>query len=37
MATAHILSRTLETPGTNRLRDSRAVLDAAVRTAYGIK
>lgn len=31
------LYRTLETPGTNRLRDSQAALDAAVRAAYGMK
>ena len=29
--------RTLETPGANRLRDAQAVLDAAVRAAYGMK
>ena len=27
---------TLETPGTNRLRDAQAALDSAVRAAYGI-
>ncbi len=31
------LYRTLETPGTHRLRDAQAVLDSAVRAAYGIK
>ena len=31
------LYRTLETPGTNRLRDAHATLDAAVRAAYGMK
>jgi SAM-dependent methyltransferase len=31
------LYRTLETPGANRLRDAQAVLDAAVRAAYGMK
>jgi hypothetical protein len=31
------LYRTLETPGTNRLRDAQAALDSAVRTAYGMK
>jgi hypothetical protein len=31
------LYRTLETPGTNRLRDAQAALDSAVRAAYGIK
>jgi SAM-dependent methyltransferase len=31
------LYRTLENPGTNRLRDAQAVLDAAVRAAYGMK
>jgi len=31
------LYRTLETPGTNRLRDAHAVFDASVRVAYGIK
>ena len=30
------LYRTLETPGTNRLRDAQAVLDSAVRAAYGM-
>ena len=30
------LYRTLETPGTNRLRDAQAALDSAVRAAYGI-
>ena len=30
------LYRTLETPGTNRLRDAQAALDAAVRAAYGM-
>jgi hypothetical protein len=30
------LYRTLETPGTNRLRDAQAALDSAVRTAYGM-
>src|ERR1035437_5015156 len=30
------LYRTLETPGTNRLRDAHAALDAAVRAAYGM-
>ena len=30
------LYRTLETPGTNRLRDAQAALDIAVRTAYGM-
>ena len=30
------LYRTLETPGTNRLRDAQAALDAAVRDAYGM-
>jgi hypothetical protein len=30
------LYRTLETPGTNRLRDAHIALDAAVRAAYGI-
>jgi hypothetical protein len=29
--------RTLETPGTNRLRDAQAALDFAVRAAYGMK
>jgi hypothetical protein len=32
-----LLSRTLETPGANRLRDAHAALDAAVRAAYGMK
>jgi hypothetical protein len=31
------LYRTLETPGENRLREAHAVLDAAVRAAYGMK
>lgn len=31
------LYRTLETPGTNRLRDAQSALDAAVRAAYGMK
>ena len=31
------LYRTLETPGTNRLRVAQAALDAAVRAAYGMK
>jgi hypothetical protein len=31
------LYRTLETPGTNRLHDAHAVLDSAVRAAYGMK
>ncbi len=31
------LYRTLETPGTNRLRDAQAALDSAVRVAYGMK
>jgi hypothetical protein len=31
------LYRTLETPGTNRLRDTQAALDSAVRQAYGMK
>jgi hypothetical protein len=31
------LYRTLETPGTNRLRDAQAVLDSAVYDAYGMK
>ena len=31
------LYRTLETPGTNRLRDAQAALDSAVRAAYGMK
>ena len=31
------LYRTLETPGTNRLRDAHAALDAAVRTTYVMK
>ncbi len=31
------LYRTLETPGTNRLRGAQATLDSAVRTAYGLK
>ena len=31
------LYRTLETPGTNRLRDAHAALDSAVRAAYGMK
>jgi hypothetical protein len=31
------LYRTLETPGTSRLRDVHAALDAAVRSAYGMK
>jgi hypothetical protein len=31
------LYRSLETPGTNRLRDAHAGLDAAVRAAYGMK
>jgi hypothetical protein len=31
------LYRTLETPGTNRLRDAQAALDSAVHTAYGMK
>ena len=31
------LYRTLETPGTNRLRDAQADLDTAVRAAYGMK
>ena len=31
------LYRTLETPGTNRLRDAQAALDTAVRAAYGMK
>jgi hypothetical protein len=30
------LYRTLETPGTNRLRDAQAALDSAVRSAYGM-
>src|ERR1039457_4571154 len=29
--------RTLETPGTNHLRDAQAALDSAVRAAYGMK
>jgi len=28
---------TLETPGTNRLRDAQAARDSAVRAAYGMK
>ena len=31
------LYRTLETPGTNRLRDAQAALDSTVRAAYGMK
>jgi hypothetical protein len=31
------LYRTLETPGTNRLRDAQAALDTAVRAACGMK
>jgi hypothetical protein len=31
------LYRTLETPGTNRLRDAQAALDSAVRSAYSMK
>jgi hypothetical protein len=31
------LYRTLETPGTNRLRDAQAALDYAVRAAYCMK
>ena len=31
------LCRSLETPGTNRLRDAQAGLDGAVRAAYAIK
>jgi hypothetical protein len=31
------LYRTLETPGTNRLRDAQAAIDSAVRAAYGMK
>lgn len=31
------LYRTLETPGTNGLRDAQAALDSAVRAAYGMK
>jgi SAM-dependent methyltransferase len=31
------LYRSLETPGTNRLRDAHAGLDGAVRSAYGMK
>jgi hypothetical protein len=31
------LYRTLETPGTNRLRDAHTALDAAVRAAYAMK
>jgi len=31
------LYRTLETPGTNRLRDAQAALDTAVRVAYGME
>ena len=31
------LYRTLETPGTNRLRDAQTNLDTAVRAAYGMK
>jgi hypothetical protein len=31
----HDLYRSLETPGTNRLRDAQAALDSAVRAAYG--
>ena len=31
------LYRTLETPGTNRLRDAQAALDSAGRAAYGMK
>jgi len=31
------LYRTLETPGTNRLRDAQAALDSAVRAAYGME
>lgn len=31
------LYRTLETPGTNRLRDAQAALDSAVRAGYGMK
>ena len=30
------LYRTLEPPGTNRLRDAQAALDATVRAAYGM-
>jgi hypothetical protein len=30
------LYRTLETPGTNRLRDAQSALDFAVRAAYGM-
>jgi hypothetical protein len=30
------LYRTLETPGTNRLRDAHAALDTTVRTSYGM-
>jgi hypothetical protein len=30
------LYRTLETAGTNRLRDAQAALDSAVRAAYGM-
>jgi hypothetical protein len=32
----HDLYRSLETPGTNRLRDAQAALDSAVRAAYGM-
>jgi hypothetical protein len=31
------LYRTRETTGTNRLRDAHAVIDSAVRSAYGMK
>jgi hypothetical protein len=31
------LYRTLETPGTNRLRNAQAALDSAVRAAYSMK
>lgn len=31
------LYKTLETPGTNKLRDAQAALDTAVRAAYGMK
>ena len=31
------LYRTLETPGTNRLRDAQAALDSAGRAAYSMK
>jgi hypothetical protein len=31
------LDRTLETPGANRLRDTHAALDSAVRAAYGMR